>query len=124
MLGSLFAVTEAGVKLGYFGLSWTYYGINYLIYGKQKDPVVSQINRLEKLIECKFNHVDNKSDDFIFFWEHKSSLKYDHWILIRDRKVLIETPDKMLALNKLLEQQGQKSLLIFNGSVEEKIVEI
>jgi hypothetical protein len=86
--------------------------------------VFSEINRLEKLIECKFNHVDNKSDDFIFFWEHKSSFKLDHWILIRDKKVLIETPDKVLAITKLLDQKGQKSLLIFNGSVEEKIVEI
>jgi len=139
MLGTLIGTAEAGIRLSYWALSWGYYGVNYMVYGKPEDPVVKRINelekrlakqnqekieQLEKKIEIEMNHLDDKSPDFIFFWEHKSQFHLGHWLVIRDRKVLIETPDKVQALQVLLDQKGEKSLLIFNDFSDEIIYQI
>jgi hypothetical protein len=128
MLTSLLGTAEYGIRLGVWGFGWGYYGINYLIYGKPVDPVVKRLNeleaKLEKKIKIEMNHLDDKSPDFIFFWEHKSQFKLGYWLVIRDQKVLVETIEKTVALKKLLEQNGEKTLLIFNDFKDEIIYQI
>jgi len=128
MLTTLLGTAEYGIRFGVWSLGWGYYGINYLIYGKPEDPVLKRINELEtkldKKNETEMNHLTEKSPDFIFFWKHKHLFKFNHWIVIRDLKVLIETPDKITALSTLIEQNGVKSLLIFNDFNNEIIYQI
>jgi hypothetical protein len=75
----------------------SYYGISYMIYGPQTDPVMT---RLEK-IENELTRVTQAKQDLEYYWNNRSKFTKDKWIIISAANLIKECDSKWNALTTI-----------------------
>lgn len=81
----------------------SYYGISYMIYGPQADPVMS---RLEK-IEDQLGIVTLAKQNLEFYWNNRSKYTKDNWVIISSATLIKECDSKWNALTTISDHNQQ-----------------
>ena len=104
--------------LGTWLVSKTINGVSYMVYGSDKDQVISKIEELEK----KLNHIHDSenSRDQKFYWKNKHKYNNYDWIVICNETIICQTVNKSEALISIAthseEEPDRKCLLVQVGN--------
>jgi len=78
-------------------ITQSYYGISYLLYGPQPDPVM---NRLAKIEEQLAQSVVAKQD-MEFYWNTRSKYEHGKWVIISSGILIKQCDSKWNALTTI-----------------------
>lgn len=118
MLGFALDLASHTLGAGAWAISKTYNGVHYMIYGSDKDQVISKIEELEN----KLNHLHDSEDsrDQKFYWKTKHKYNNYDWVVICNETVICQTTSKSEALVAIAthseEDPDRKCLLVQVGN--------
>lgn len=106
---------------------WTitkmYNGVYYVIYGPQKDVVMTKLEEMEK----RMIKIEKNNEDSQYYWNTRSQYTNGNWVAISCKKLIIQSNQKEIVLRSIadyLEQNKNQRCLLIQVGDEINMIEI